>query len=415
MSLIDDYRPNNLDDMVGQEHLVGNNGMLRAMLTNKRLTSCIFYGPPGCGKTTAAWIAANTAGYPFLRLNATTASTKEIQTAVAKAQTNGETLVLCLDEIQYFNKKQQQILLSPIEDGTMILIAMTTENPYFSCIDALLSRCTVFEFKQLSVDDVLHNLTNVWNKAAVKYPAVKEMTQDALCAIAENAAGDIRRSLQLLDTAAMTFNGTITRDMIENMLPSNRTSRFDLGGDIHYNLIAALQKSIRGSDPNAAVFYLARLLEGGDILSPCRRLMVIANEDIGLADPDAVPFVYSCVQMAKELGMPEAALPLTNAVLRLALAPKCSTCETTYNAAAEDVRKGRGATVPAHINKGHPKNYVWPHQYPMHWCPQQYMPDDLVGTVYYVPQNNEFEQKAINRMQQTILQWNHFAQHTGDK
>ena len=214
----------------------------------------------------------------------------------------------------------------------------------------------------------------------------------------------MRRALNLLQTVQSTQIGTsaITREDVLRTLPSVRTSRFDSDSDIHYNLIAALQKSIRGSDPNAAVFYLARLLEGGDILSPCRRLLVIAHEDIGLGNPDAIPFVQSCVEAARQLGLPEAAKPLTNAVIYLAISPKCSTCETTYNAALQDVQNGYGNVVPKHINKGCPKDYKYPHNYPHHWVRQQYLPDDLVGRVYYVPGDNEFEQRMAHYWSQII-------------
>lgn len=397
MSFASDYRPTTLDEMVGQTHLVGKNGMLRVMLENNNMSSCIFYGPPGVGKTTAAHIAANMLNCVFEKMNATTASTKDIQTLTAKARKNGEHVLLCLDEIQYFNKKQQQVLLEPVEDGTITLIAMTTENPHFSCLDALLSRCYVLEFKPITIEDVLKNLQSVWDKYSADHtdPVV---TPEALQQIANISCGDVRQSLAILDMAIMTHpTDVIDANTIQSITPNCRTSRFDIGGDIHYNLLSAFQKSIRGSDPDAAVFYLARLLEGGDMESPCRRLMVIANEDIGLAQPDAVPFVYACVQMAKSLGLAEADKPLTNATLYLALSPKCSTAEDTYNAAAADVKQGLGPAVPPYLQYAHSKGYLFPHNYPNHWVPQQYLPYDIKDHVYYHPQQSSaFEQGAAS-------------------
>lgn len=396
--LTETYRPSDFSQMVGQERLVGTNGILTQMLRTKQLRSCIFYGPPGCGKTTAARILAEQSGMPFVQLNATTASTKDIQAVSAKAKETQQTFLLYLDEIQYFNKKQQQTLLSDIESGAIILISATTDNPFFCCIDALISRCTILEFRPVTPLEIQQKLQEICQKEQCA------ITNDGLHCISENAAGDIRRALNLLQTVQSTQIGAsaITQEDVLRTLPSVRTSRFDPNSDIHYNLIAALQKSIRGSDPNAAVFYLARLLEGGDILSPCRRLLVIAHEDIGLGNPNAIPFVQSCVEAARQLGLPEAAKPLTNAVIYLAISPKCSTCETTYNAALQDVQNGYGNVVPKHINKGCPKDYKYPHNYPHHWVRQQYLPDDLVGRVYYVPGDNEFEQRMAHYWSQII-------------
>lgn len=382
------YRPENFQDMVGQQHLIGSNGILTNMLKNNKIQSCIFYGPPGCGKTTAGKIIAKKSNLIFNNLNATIATTKNIQDIISNGIQSKNTILLYLDEIQYFNKKQQQILLPYIESGDMILIASTTENPFFCCIDSLISRCTILEFKPLTVNDIKNHIKNICKKE--KY----DLNEDVIDYISENSAGDMRRALNLLNLVTNMGDDlkSISKNDIISIQPSIRTSRFDSNSEIHYNLIAALQKSIRGSDPNAAVFYLARLLEGGDLLSPCRRLLVIAHEDIGLGNPDAIPFVQACIDTAKQLGLPEAAKPLTNAVIYLAISPKCDTAEKTYNAARADVQKGYGNTVPKHINKGCPKNYKYPHDYPNHWVRQQYLPDDLTNRVYYTPEHNTFEQ-----------------------
>lgn len=394
MDLTNLYRPHTLDDMYGQDAIIGPNGRLRKMIELNQLDSVIFYGPPGCGKTTAAKIIAEITNYPFINLNATTTSLTEVRKAIIDNITDDTpTVVLYLDEIQYFNKKQQQALLSYIETNMIILVAATTENPYYSCQDALLSRCSILEFKPLTRENIYQCLTDIATKEN------RQIDEASITLIADNSAGDMRRAIKMLSQTFIQYDDVthiISEQNVQDMLPSTRMSGFDLDGDQHYSLISGLQKSIRGSDPNAAVFYLARLLEGGDLLSPCRRLLVIAHEDIGLAQPNAAAYVLACTQAAEQLGLPEAAKPLTNAVIYLAISPKASTCENTYFAALDDVKQGKGNVIPKYLRHACSKGYLYPHDYPNHWVRQQYLPDDLAGTIYYKPGDNTFEQNAVN-------------------
>ena len=390
MPLADRCRPKTFDDMAGQQHLVGPGGILRNMADNHNLQSVIFYGPPGTGKTTAALILAKSAGKPLHKLNGVSASTKDIKAIADGAPDTG--CVLYLDEIQYFNKRQQQTLLPYIESGVITLIASTTENPYHDVYDAILSRCIVVEFKRLTPDDIYMRLVN-----AVLSPEIGlgNICTDVLHFVAQIASGDVRRAFNTVELIVAQYGDrldTVTIDDVKALLPSAQMAGFDMDGDNHYAYIAALQKSIRGSDPDAAVFWLTKLLSGGDIISPSRRMLVMAYEDIGLAAPEVAGYVLACVQSAEMLGLPEAYKPLTQAALLLALAPKSNSNEPAYMGAQEDIRHGLGATVPKHISKECPPGYVYPHDFVNHWCPQQYMPDDLVGRHYYTPGNNQYEQ-----------------------
>ena len=392
--LSDRLRPTSFDEMTGQSHLVKQGGILRNMLDNDRLQSVIFYGPPGTGKTTAARILASNSHLPFYSFNATNTSITNIKKITT---TESSTFLLYLDEIQYFNKKQQQSLLPLIENGDCILIAATTENPYYALCDALLSRCIVCEFKPVSTSDIKEKLDSI---------ALQTFEENALQSIAQLSAGDVRRAINLYELATEQYpNQTITKANIKDLIPTASMSGFDLDGDVHYGLLSGLQKSIRGSDPSAAIFYLARLLEGGDILSPCRRLLVIASEDIGLAHNQAAGLVYNLTESAKQLGLPEAFYPLAHATLLLALSPKSSTIGNAYSQAVEDIKNGLGATIPFYIQDAHHPHYKFPHNYPNHWVEQQYLPDDLKDRIYYQTGDNQFEE-SLARYWKKVKEFN---------
>ncbi len=390
--LADLLRPEDFDGIVGQDHLFGPRGVVRRMLAGGRITNMIFYGPPGTGKTTAASVIARQSGMTFRKLNATSASTADIKEIISETNNifGSGGVLLYLDEIQYFNRKQQQSLLEYMEDGRITLIASTTENPHFYVYNAILSRSSLFEFKPVTptaLRPVLMRALDYLNRESGE----EKSASDALCDyIGTCARGDVRHAIVLFENAYHAADGELTREHVDSF----DTSVSSFNDDTHYDLLSCLQKSIRGSDPDAAVFYLAKLLSLGELISVCRRLQVIASEDIGLAYPLAAVVTRTCCESAKELGMPEAQIPLANAAVLLATSPKSNSAHDAVFAAAEDVKKGKGITVPTHLQSPLFKGYLYPHSYPNHYVKQQYLPDDLVGTAYYTPAPNKTEQAA---------------------
>ena len=401
-------RPKTLDEVYGQEHILGKGAVLRRLIESGKIPNMVFYGPSGTGKTTVANIIAEQTNRTLYKLNATTASTADIREIVSQLDTmmapNG--VLLYLDEIQSFNKKQQQSLLEHIENGKITLIASTTENPYFYVFNAILSRSTVFEFKQIDAAAALKAV-----KRAVSYleqrTGLRARPEDgALEYIAQGCGGDIRKALnavEVLFSAGIPEGDVLPLTLADAKGVTQKSAlRADRDGDNYYDLLSALQKSIRGSDPDAAVHYLARLLEAGQLQSACRRLMVIAAEDVGLAYPQILPTVKSCVDMALMLGMPEARIPLGDAAVLMATSPKSNSAHLAYDAAAEDVRRGKGGDFPRHLQNVHAdtytmereQGYLYPHDYPNHWVAQQYLPDGLKDAKYYVYGPNKMEQAA---------------------
>ena len=406
--LADRIRPQTLDHVVGQRHILGENGLLRRIVDSGNIPNMVFYGPSGTGKTTVADIIAKRSGRALRRLNATTASLADVREVMDQVGTllapNG--VLLYLDEIQYFNKKQQQTLLDYIETGKITLIASTTENPYFTIFNAILSRSTVFEFKALTPEDLLPAVERAVKLMDEELGGESRFEDGVKEYLAQASGGDVRKALngvEVLMNAAATPDGVRTITMADAKLVAQRSSmRYDRDGDQHYDILSALQKSIRGSDPDAAVHYLARLLEAGDLLSACRRLMVIACEDVGLAYPQVIPIVKACVDAATMLGLPEARLALADAAILMATAPKSNSGHDAINAAMADVRAGKTGDFPRHLQNDHAdgtgfereQGYLYPHDFPNHWVKQQYLPDALVGRVYYEYGPNKTEQAA---------------------
>ena len=406
--LADEIRPLTLDEIVGQQHILGKNGMLRRIAESGSIPNMIFYGPSGTGKTTAAGIIAKSADRALIRLNATTASIADIRAVTEQPGTllAPSGVLLYLDEIQYFNKKQQQSLLEFIENGKITLIAATTENPYFYVYNAVLSRSTVFEFRQISANDAAAALERAVRIVSERESAKVEIEPGLLDYIAASCGGDVRKAVnatELLFAAAVRSDGVLRLTVEDAKQVSQKSAmRYDREGDAHYDILSALQKSVRGGDADAGLHYLARLLEAGDLISACRRLLVTAAEDIGLAYPQAIPIVKACVDSALQLGLPEARIPLADAVILLASAPKSNTACLGIDAALADVRAGQSGPVPRELQNVHAdgagfereQGYKYPHDYPGRWVKQQYLPDVLVGKTYYEFGENKNEQAA---------------------
>lgn len=390
--LADLLRPDSFDGIVGQEHLFGERGVVRRMLAGGRVTNMIFYGPPGTGKTTAAGIIAKQSGMTFHRLNATSASLSDVKEIIKETNNvfGAGGILLYLDEIQYFNRKQQQSLLEYIEDGRVTLIASTTENPHFFVYNAILSRSSLFEFHSVKPEAMIPVLRRALDYLNRETGSEKTADDEILTYIGRCVRGDVRRGIGLFENAFYAAEGEITKEDVDNF----DTSVGNFGDDTHYDLLSCLQKSIRGSDPDAAVFYLARLLAAGELPSACRRLQVIASEDIGLAYPLAAVVTRACCESAMELGVPEAQIPLANAAILLATAPKSNSAAVAVETAAKVVAEGKGINVPLHLQSPLYKGYKYPHDFENHYVKQQYLPDDLLGAVFYHPGSNKTEQAA---------------------
>ena len=390
--LADLMRPTTFDDIVGQDHLFGKNGVVRKMIENGRITNMIFFGPPGTGKTTASRVIASLSGMTFHKLNATTASLSDVKDVLRETGNmfSERGILLYIDEIQYFNRKQQQTLLEYIEDGRVTLIASTTENPHFYLHNAIISRSSLFEFKPVDKEACKKAILRALDHLNTERGSDKKITDGALDFIARAVSGDVRRAIGLIENAFYTADGDVTEEVTEQF--SSGVGNFDDG--THYDLLSCLQKSIRGSDPDAAVFYLAKLLEAGELLSVCRRLQVIASEDVGLAYPLAAVVTRACVESARELGMPEARLTLANAAIMLATAPKSNSAHNAVIAASIDASAGLGTEIPLHLQAPLYKGYKYPHDFHNHYVAQQYLPNDLKSKVYYTPGENKAEAAA---------------------
>lgn len=414
--LADRIRPQTLNEVCGQQHLLGENKPLRRLFSLDVLPNLIFYGPSGVGKTTVANMLAKKSGRMFYKMNATTASTSDIKDMISRLDTiegkNG--VLLYLDEIQYFNKRQQQTLLEYIENGSVTLIASTTENPYFYVYNAIISRCTVFEFKPLAAADIVPAVERGVRLLETEAGAKITFAEETLIKeIAANGGGDVRKALNILEIAVLTANRQegeicITRENIQSVLGKSAL-RYDRAGDDHYDIVSAYQKSMRGSDPDAALHYLARLLEAGDLPSACRRLMVCACEDVGLAYPQIIPIVKAAVDAAQMLGLPEGRIPLADAVVLVSLAPKSNSAYMGINAALSDIQKGNIGPIPRQLQNKHfdgaeqqvrGQHYKYPHDFANHYVAQQYLPDILKEREYYKCGDNKTEQSFYARLKE---------------
>lgn len=403
--LADEIRPDRLDDVVGQKHILGQNGMLRRIIESGQIPNMIFYGPSGTGKTTVARIIAERTNRTLRKLNATTAGIADIKKIIDELDTflTPGGVLLYLDEIQYFNKKQQQSLLEFIEDGRITLIASTTENPYFCVFNAILSRSTVFEFKSIAPEDVKIAVERAVDIMNSRRAAPLSLEDGVTARIASSCGGDVRKAMNSVE---LLFSASGDRDVItlDDALAISQKSamRYDRDGDEHFDILSALMKSLRGSDPDAAVHYLGRLLEVGDLTGACRRILCSASEDVGLAYPMAVPIVKACVDSALQLGLPEAQLPLAEACILLATWPKSNSSYMAIHAARADIQAGRTGAIPRELQNVHAdgtgfereQGYKYPHDYPGHWVKQQYLPDAIKNKHYYEFGDNKTEQTA---------------------
>ena len=390
-------RPEKIEDMVGQTHLFKKDSLFLKSINKNIIPNMIFYGPPGVGKTTVANIIAKNTEMSLHKLNGTTATLDDIKKVIddSKSVFASKGILLYLDEIQYFNKKQQQSLLEYVEKGLITLIASTTENPYFYIYPALLSRCSVFEFKSISSDEIKKGL-----KRIIKLKEMK-VDEEALSLLSISCNGDMRKAINNLEFIYNSVgNKKITAQMVNEIVDKAHIA-YDRSEDKHFDHLSALMKSLRGSDPDAAIFYLAKMLEAGDIVSVCRRLLCSVNEDVGLAYPNLIPIVKSCVDTALQLGLPEAKLPLSNAVILIATAPKSNSAYLAYSKALEDIHSGKGISIPRTLQNTHydgddakekGQNYKYPHDYKNHYVKQQYLPDDLKDSHYYIYGGNKIEQ-----------------------
>lgn len=418
--LADRIRPMALSDVVGQKHILGQDKTLYKLISSGTFPNMIFYGPSGTGKTTVANIAAQMSDKKLYKLNATTASVSDIKEIASQVGTIGQTggILLYLDEIQNFNKKQQQSLLEFIENGSITLIASTTENPYFYIYNAILSRSTVFEFKPISSGDIKSAILRGVRLLTEELGVNILIEPEALSHLASVSSGDVRKALNALEVCTLSAPATQEDEikitlMLAEECTQKKAFRHDRDGDSHYDVCSALQKSIRGSDPDAAVHYLARLLSGGDMLTACRRLLVIAAEDVGLSYPQAITVTKACVDAALQLGMPEARIPLSEAALMLATAPKSNSAICAIDAAMADIEMGNTGDIPLHLKDAHYKGaakmgrgieYKYPHSYPNNYVPQQYLPSEIKNRKYYNPGNNKNEQAIKNYWEQVKKQ-----------